>query len=253
MFPTPRRLAVLVPASDPVVEADLHAFLPKGISFHVGRLPQAPAAKTAAFESLTGMVEAAPAVARTMTQVDPEMILFCCTSASFFKGHGWDREIIRRLEEAAGVPATTTSTAVAEALAAVGAKRLFMVTPYRDEINRIEVRFFKDHGFEVARSTTFDCAESRLIDKIQPQAIIDRVLEHRAEVDACDTLFISCTALRSMETVETLEAKLGKPVVTSNASTLWAAMKRLGVDASRVPAGRLFRLAAVSPPKARVA
>lgn len=253
MFPTPRRIAILIPASDPVVEMDFRTFLPKEVCFHIGRFPQGPQAKTAAFDSMNGMVEGVPAVAKMMTQVDPEMILFCCTAASFFKGYGWDKEIVRRIEEATGVPATTTSTSVAEALRAVGAKRVFMVTPYRAEINRIEVQFFKDHGVEVAHSTTFDCPQSRDIDKINPQAIIDRVLEHRAQVDACDTVFISCTALRSMETIETLEGRLGKPVVTSNAAALWVTLRRLGVDGSRVPAGRIFRLPAEPALKSRVA
>ena len=75
---------------------------------------------------------------------------------------------------------------------------------------------------------------------------MERVLAHRAAVDDCDGVFVSCTALRAMETVEHLEAELDKPVVTSNASALWAALRRLKVDGHDVPAGRLYRIAAES-------
>ena len=54
-------------------------------------------------------------------------------------------------------------------------------------------------------------------------------------------MFVSCTALRVMETVEHLEAELDKPVVTSNASALWAALRRLNIDGYGVPAGCLYR------------
>ena len=63
---------------------------------------------------------------------------------------------------------------------------------------------------------------------------------------------MSCTALRAMETVEHLEAELDKPVVTSNASALWAALRRLDIDGCGVPAGRLYWSAA-EPDSARAA
>ena len=54
--------------------------------------------------------------------------MFCCTSASFFRGFGRDRELAGRIEQAVGVPALTTSSAVAEAFAALDIRRAFMVT-----------------------------------------------------------------------------------------------------------------------------
>ncbi len=251
MFQTPRRIAVLIPASDPIVEYDFHLFLPKGISVHAGRLPQAAQAKTAAIESLTGMTDAAPTIAKTMAQVDPELICFCCTSASFFKGYGWDVKLAKSITDATGIPAITTSGSVAEALNAIGARTAFMVTPYGDEINKVEREFFKGNGVEIPAWTTFYCANSRDIDKVTPDQIIARVREHKKEIAPCDAIFISCTALRSMEAVEALEAEFNKPVITSNASTVWVALQRLGIDGSGVKAGRLFKVK--SGPKARAA
>ncbi|MSO92529.1 MAG: hypothetical protein EXQ86_03910 [Rhodospirillales bacterium] len=251
MFQTPRRIAVLIPASDPIVENDFHLFLPKGISFHTGRLPQAAQAKTAAFESLNSMTDNAPAVAKTMVQVDPELILFCCTAASFYKGVGWDNTLAKSITDATGIPATVTSGCVARALNAVGARTAFMVTPYRDEINKIEREFFKGNGVEIKSHTTFDCPNSRDIDKKTPDEIISRVRENKKEIAACDAIFISCTALRSMETIESLEAEYNKPVITSNASSIWDMLQRLGIDSSGVKAGRLFKVKA--GPKARAA
>ena len=170
--------------------------------------------------------------------------MFCCTSGSFLRGFGWDRELARRIEEAAGVPALTTSSAVAEALAALGIRRAFMVTPYPRAANEREQAFFSAHGVEIPAFASFECERSRDIDKVTPGAIVERVLAHRAAIDDCDGVFVSCTALRAMETVEHLEAELDKPVVTSNASALWAALRRLDVDGHDVPAGRLFRTAA---------
>ena len=237
----PTRVGVLVPSLDPVVEHDFQRFLPAAASFHIARLDQPPTSKPANDASLTSMCDQAPERAQPLADLGAELILFCCTSASFFRGFGWDRELAGRIEAAVGVPALTTSTAVAEALAALGMRRAFMVTPYGRSINEREQAFFNAHGVEIPSFTAFECEHSHDIDKVTPEAIVERVLAHRAAIDDCDGVFVSCTALRAMETVEHLEAELDKPVVTSNASALWAALQRLKIDGCGVPAGRLYR------------
>ena len=244
----PVRIGVLVPSLDPVVEHDFQRFMPAAASFHVARLDQSASSKPANDESLARMCDQAPERARPLVDLGAELIMFCCTSGSFLKGFGWDRELARRIEEAAGVPALTTSSAVAEALAALGIRRAFMVTPYPRAANEREQAFFSAHGVEIPAFASFECERSSDIDKVTPAAILERVLAHRAAIDDCDGVFVSCTALRAMETVEHLEAELDKPVVTSNASALWAALRRLDVDGHDVPAGRLFRIAAESGP-----
>ena len=242
----PIRIGVLVPSLDPVVEHDFHRFLPAAASFHVARLDQPTTSKPANDASLTRMCDQAPQRAQPLAVLGAELILFCCTSASFFRGFGWDRELAGRIEAAVGVPALTTSSAVAEALAALDIRRAFMVTPYGRSINEREQAFFNAHGVEIPEFTSFECRYSRDIDKVTPGAIVERVLAHRAAIDDCDGVFVSCTALRAMETVEHLEAELDKPVVTSNASALWAALRRVDVDGYDVPAGRLYRRVAAA-------
>ena len=237
----PTRVGVLVPSLDPVVEHDFQRFLPAAASFHIARLEQPTTSKPANDASLTRMCDQAPERAQPLADLGAELILFCCTSASFFRGFGWDRELAGRIEAAVGVPALTTSTAVAEALAALGMRRAFMVTPYGRSTNEREQAFFNAHGVEIPSFTAFECEHSHDIDKVTPEAIVERVLAHRAAIDDCDGVFVSCTALRAMETVERLEAELDKPVVTSNASAMWAALRRLDIDGYGVPGGRLYR------------
>ena len=149
MHTLPVRIGVLMPSLDPVVEHDFQRFLPAAASFHVARLDQPATARPASDESLTRMCDQAPERARPLADLGAELILFCCTSASFFRGFGWDRELAGRIEAATGVPALTTSSAVAEAFAALGVRRAFMVTPYPRSINEREQAFFNAHGVEI--------------------------------------------------------------------------------------------------------
>ena len=56
-----------------------------------------------------------------------------------------------------------------------------------------------------------------------------------------DAIFISCGALRSIEIIDELEARTGKPVVTSNQALAWHALRLAGI-ADRIEGhGRLLR------------
>jgi len=56
-----------------------------------------------------------------------------------------------------------------------------------------------------------------------------------------DLLFCSCTAWRSLEVVEELERITGRPVVTSNQSTIWASFRKLGLTEPIEGYGSLLR------------
>jgi len=159
----------------------------------------------------------------------------------FYRGIGWDKQIADRIKAASGVPGIVTSTAALEALSALRARRIYMLTPYPEEINKIEIQFFKDSGIEITGYTYFHCLKSRDIVNILPSEIIERVRSVRQQIEGCDALFISCTGLRGADTVAQLETELGIPVVTSNTATIWAALRALGLSRTqRKTGGRLF-------------
>jgi len=57
-----------------------------------------------------------------------------------------------------------------------------------------------------------------------------------------DAYFLSCTNIRSPEVVQELEARLDRPVVTSNQATLWFCLRACGLDDDVPGLGRLFQL-----------
>jgi maleate isomerase len=65
-------------------------------------------------------------------------------------------------------------------------------------------------------------------------------MEHRR--DDVDAYFFSCATIRAAPMIETLERDLGKPVITSNQSMMWHALRAGGIR-ERVPGfGKLFTL-----------
>jgi maleate isomerase len=69
------------------------------------------------------------------------------------------------------------------------------------------------------------------------------VLEYGAQADHqdADAVFLACGNWQTASVVEQLESSLGKPVLTTNALTLWHALKKMGGHKSVPGFGRLLR------------
>jgi maleate isomerase len=238
-----RRIGVLLPPGNVTVEREFQRFVPDSVAINYNRMSR-PVSKSTK-SSLLSMIPSLERAAIDLAQVHPEVMLFACTSGSFLEGRGKEDEIARRITEYTGIPAITTSVAVADALDALGIKRAFMITPYPDDINREEVEFLAHYCIEVPAYDSFRCEITELTAEIASEDVATMALRHRSEIAKCDGLFISCTQLLTMDRIEQLEKDLDVSVVTSNQATLWAALKFLRIPFGDVHAGRLFQLPAV--------
>lgn len=245
MAETFRRIGLIVPGTDEVSEVDYHLYLPRGVVLHTARLFQEPDAKMGTKENIDNLIGSLADACRSVALAKPEILVFSCTNASFFHGRGWDMEVSKRMQAAAGIPAVTTSTAVCEALLASGAGRVYMVSPYPPHLHEIARRFFRDYGIDIADEFTFALKESRECGSLTPSAIKEAVIARKDDIGTCDVVLLSGTGVRAMEVADEIERALDVPVVTSNTATMWAALTRIGVDAGGVRAGRLFGLAPV--------
>ena len=168
--------------------------------------------------------------------IDLDSIAFACTSISFIRGVGGDTEIIERIERAAGVPATTTSTAAVKALRAMGATRVAVATPYVDEINIGLREFLAGHGFQVVAVAGMELGHG--IGQVPADEV--RRFVTRACHPAADAVFISCTNFATVEILDALEQDLGVPVLSANQVTMWDALSLAQVTPCKEGVGSLF-------------
>ena len=131
-----RRIGVLLPPGNVSVEREFARFAPDGVAFNYNRLSRPDSVSTKS--SMLSMVESLERTARDLAQTNPELMLFACTSGSFLEGRGKEDQLARRINDYTGVPAIPTSMAVVDALSALGLKRVYLITPYPDEIDKLE-------------------------------------------------------------------------------------------------------------------
>ncbi len=233
-----RRIGVLAPPANVAVEREWPRYLPEGVVMNHNRLSRPSAQVTR--DDLLAMNASVERAARDLAFARPDIIAYACTSGSFLEGQGAEGAVARQIEATTGIPAFTTSEAVIAALKALKALRVFMITPYPDAVNAEEEAFLTHYGFEVTGVEAFGCETSAGIRALTSAQVADLARTHRDRIRASDALFISCTNLLTMNEIDTLEDTLGVPVLSSNQTTLWMALARIGASAPNAP-GRLFR------------
>ena len=231
------RIGLIYIADSTVMEPELYAMAPEGVSIHTARIDLAdPSAAGLASMMAGDEVEGA---ARLLGKAPLHVVTFGGTSATFLEGMGFDRKVIARMESVLpGIPASTTSTAALRALRAIGARRISFVSPYVSNIVELGRRFFAENGFDVTGAHGLGIADDPGLNALPLErmyAFAKQVVEPEAEA-----VFISCTAVRTIGAIGTLEEDLGRPVVSANQATFWDALRIAGVKGGKPGFGSLF-------------
>lgn len=244
MYGARGRIGLMVPTGNTTMEPELNRMLPDGVSLHANRIYLENVTPLA----LRRMEAEAVASANGLVACGVGVIAFGCTSGSFVGGAGYDEGLIRLIEDATGIAATTTTSAVLRALQVLGAGRIAMATPYTDAVNDLEKTFLESQGVEVVRMAGGGLIETPEIQNCDPAVSLERA--RAVDHDRADAVFISCTGFRTIENLAQLEDALGKPVISANQCTLADCLRILGVQAVQPGFGSLFeRVFAAAAPR----
>jgi len=213
------RLGVLIPSGNTVMEPDFYRMIPESFTAHFARIRLERDTE----EEITRMIDYVQDAAELLSHAQVDIIAFGCTGGSFIGGPGYDEKIIKKIERITKIPATTTATAVVEALKEMKIRKLTMATPYEEWLNQKEVTFLEDKGLKVLSMGGLGIIEADAIASYPPRKIKQFV--KKLDTSETDGIFISCTGFRGVEVIKDLETDLNKPVVTSNQATLWAMMR----------------------------
>lgn len=231
------RVGVLLPEGNITCEDEFPRAAPSGASFHFQRLPRAGTAMTAA--SLLSLHDGALEAAALLRLAQPSAYAFACTSGTFLLGHDRHDEAAARLRSATGRPAITTASALLQACAALNAGRLYMLAPYPADITREEAEFLGFHGVDASDYDAMGCPDGDAIRALDETQVLRRLETRLDTARAADAVFLSCTNLPSLGLIGGLEARLGKPVFSSNTVTIWASLRLAGVSAALPGLGTL--------------
>ena len=231
------RLGVIVPSVNSVVEAWYPRAVPEGVSVHFARMLM-PAGTSPERIIEMDRTDGRHAI-KQLASCRPHAIAYGCTASSIVQGHAFDARLRDELRHIAGVPGTSATHSIFEACARLGMRRVTAISPYPAEVDAAEHRFFAEGGVATIAGAHLGISDGFRLAEPGPEAILDLALG--AWDPASDGMIIACLNFRSHLVIDELEARIGKPVVTSTQATLWHVLRLAGVDAPITGYGRLLR------------
>ena len=233
---TTHHFGVLIPSTNTTAEFEYSRLLPPEWQAHYARVMTSSAAKTPFSPPKDEDVDYQ---ARLLGTARVEAIFLLQTSASLFRD-GYCADVSRRISAAAGgVPGFTSAMAIGEALQALGARQVALVSPYSAPVNASAKRYYEEgYGLLVVALEGFAATDSYAIGQLGPENARDAFRRiDRPEIEA---FVVPGGNFPTMASIEGWEREFGKPVVTTNQAALWAVLRRLG-SADRLPGlGRLL-------------
>jgi maleate cis-trans isomerase len=230
-----KRIGLLAPSSSTTQEIEYRRILPADITLHTARL----VLRTVDPNATISIVEEIEQESRKLADADVDVIVLAATAPSSRKGIGYDRELIKRISDASGKPATTAATAMMQALEVLGARKIVIAAPWSDEVNTIAAAFIEASGVQVLAHRALGHVANLDIGLLDETTAYE--LGRAVDQPEADAVMLACGNWRTQGIVDRLEATLGKPVVTTNQVTLWAALRTIGYTDAVPGWGKLVR------------
>ncbi|WP_299845220.1 arylmalonate decarboxylase [uncultured Roseovarius sp.] len=225
---------VLIP-NEQTIEEDMIRHMPPGVGVYFSRATMPREISTESLAQLRGSL--AETAARILPDDGLDVICFGCTSGTVAVGE--DASCAELAKGAPGAKTSTLAGAVRKALTAMGARSITLGSPYVAELNDNVAAYLTGAGFNVVACHGMGLDYDTQMIRVAPDYLIDYA--RAIDTPEADTILLSCGALRSIDVVDEIEQRLGKPVICSNQAMLWDCLRQAGID-DRLPGlGRLLR------------
>lgn len=179
-------------------------------------------------------------VAGELASRDVDVITMGGTPPVVYGGYGFDKKIVERINTVTSVPATTSQTSAVKAIKLLGAKKIVIITPFKDQVNQMVVKFMEDSGFVVGSLQTANAPFEEFPNMPLSLSYELSLNALKAAPDA-HCIYIPCSAWPVSANIEPLEKETGIPVVASTQSNVWGALRLAGITTPIQGYGRLFR------------
>jgi len=210
------QLALIVPASNTVMESDLHRHVASECTTSTWRILLESVTREAETKMLR---EELPATLGGIATTRPDAVFFGCTSAGSLGGLEHDSELAKRIEAETGSRAATVLRAVVDELEAAKPRAVALFTPYEEELTSSVASCITEAGFPPVRARGMGIRDNRAIGRVTPQEIAAFVVENLGSIEP-DAVFLSCTNWQAVDAIAPLKQRLGVPVISSNAAAI---------------------------------
>jgi maleate isomerase len=218
---------VLVPPSNPTVEPELQCLLAPAMTLFAARFATMPG--TTIEERNERYLALYRDAVTAFGELKLAAIVIGLTGPSYRLRPARDLELMRELTaHAGGIPVATASQCIAQALTAIGARRIALLSPYSDGLTREASHYWRDAGLEVLQIV-------KISDTFRAYSLTgDEVTAALARVEQrdVDTVVMSGTGMLTLPAVLAARQSGSKPLLSSNLCSAWWLLRTAGQRAA---------------------
>jgi maleate isomerase len=243
-----RRIGLVVPSSNVTVETEMPALLRRhrsaAFTFHSSRMRM----HTVSAEELMAMNGQRERCVAELADARVDALLYACLVAVMVHGPGEHRRVESDITsqlagDAASTEVISSAGALVEALRALRARRIALVTPYLRPLAEQVVGYLRAEGFEVTDWAALEVADNAEVACIPGADVL--AAARGLDLARADALVISaCVQLPSLPLVQAAEDELGLPVLSAATAGAYALLRRLRLPVDIPDAGSLLRAGA---------
>lgn len=226
------KVGILVPASNTIVEPEMAAMQPPGVTNHVSRMSRVnrPVHDLEKYKKFLGASVEMDAAIDVLTACEPDIIVHGHSVDSLAKGlSGADAMRAHMQALSGGIPIMLPAHAMLKALDVLGKpKNLGILTPWMPPADEACTAFFNEAGYNVLAIKGLQHPTPLHIATATSELLNQAVDE--INVDGVDCIIKVGTNSSMSFLVDDMEARLGKPVLTVNVITYWAGLRQLGIE-----------------------
>lgn len=232
---TPKPLGLVVLQSDETIEWDFRRMFGPGHPIYVSRVPSEEEVTPEKLQLMAGHLTAAAALFPAPLHF--ASVGYGCTSGTAQIGAARIAELVQagtRVDEV-----TNPLTALVAACAALGVTRLAFLSPYVADVSDRLRGALAEQGVESPAFGSFnEPSEAKVVRIAGPS--IEAAAADLADQSDAQAIFLSCTNLRTLDVIASIEARTGLPCLSSNQVLAWHMAQLAGVSAD-IP-GQLGKL-----------
>ena len=212
--------AVLTPQANTTAEMELSVLAPRGCGLATARLVSGKSRMSA---RLVDYVAQQSATLDRFANAPVSAAIFACTGAAYLVDPVEEARQTNAIEAARGYPFVTAASAVADALVALGAKRVGLISPYDDDLHTAALEYWAKRGLQpVVIGRIVGKSESFHPIYATPASKAEQAMDALPDADRDCILFLG-TGLPTLPIIAT-RSNEAIPILSPNICLMWRAV-----------------------------
>lgn len=195
-------------------------------------------------EQLRAMNAQAERAATELADARPDVVATACLVAIMAQGPGYhctaeDAISAALLAEGASAPVVSSAGALLAGVAALGAAKVAIITPYMEPLTKLVVAYIEAAGVEVVDALSLEVPDNLAVGRLDPADL--REHWRTLNLAGADALVLSaCVQMPSLASIQPVEDEAGLPVLSGATATTYRILQELGLPTTVPNAGHLL-------------